>query len=86
MGNREKEDSIYSNFDHCFDHDEEYVKTHPDKYFHHSAWNFCGYVWYDIETKKFYEEVWVYKSHRKTIEGESLEDLIENVNIEFGYN
>jgi len=85
-GNRKYEDVIYSNFDHCFSNDEGYVKAHPDIYFQHSARDFCGYVWYDIETKKFYEEVWVYRSHIKTIKEETLKDLITNINNEFGHN
>ena len=82
-GNREFEGIVYSNFDHSFECDEEYVKSHSNLFFQHSAWNFCGYIWYEDE--KFHEEVWVHNIHRETIEDENLEDLIEHVNDEYGY-
>ena len=59
------------------------IKENPTKFFSHSAWNFCGYIWF--ENNKFYEEVWRYRSHIHTLESENLEDLIDEVNMEYGY-
>jgi len=49
----------------------------------HTAWNFWGAVWF--QNKKFHEEVRVYHSIIKTISCDSLEELMEEVNDEFGY-
>lgn len=86
--NREFEDSAYSNFDHTFEYGfketEKMIKENSDKFFGHSAWNFCGYIWF--ENDKFYEEVWCYQIHNETFENENLRDLIENVNMKYGYD
>lgn len=84
-GDREYHDDIYSNFDHSYDHDEEYVKSNSNECFGHYGWNFKGIVWYDEEYENFYEEVWCYHLHVETLEAESLEDLIIDVNDKYGW-
>ena len=51
-------------------------------YGQHSAWDFCGYVWWDGKT--FHEEIWVYNSHCNTISADTLRELMETVNDEYG--
>lgn len=63
----------------------EALQAQPGKvYGQHSAWNFCGCVYfYD---GKFHEEVWVYGSPRKTISADNLRDLMTAACEEFGYD
>lgn len=48
----------------------------------HSAWNFCGYVWF--ENGKYREQVWRYHSPIDEIEADTLKELMEEVNAEYG--
>jgi len=77
-------DEVMSNFDH--DIDEDVAKQLQEKpgrlYGQHSAWDFCGRVWF--ENDKFHEQVWVYGSPVKEISSKTLEELMEEVNDEFG--
>jgi len=50
----------------------------------HTAWNFWGAVWF--KDNKFHEEIMIYKSVRKIVSCDSLEELMEEVNDEFGYH
>ena len=50
----------------------------------HSAWNFCGYFWWDKKSKEFIEEVWNYGSPIKIFKGKTPKDLMGQVNAEFG--
>ena len=61
---------------------EENLKTQKF-YGQHAAWDFCGCAWYD--GKKFHEEVWMYHSHVDTISADTLQELMESVNDEYGY-
>lgn len=51
-------------------------------YAQHAAWNFCGYVWY--ENGMFHEEVWVYNAPRTVINADTLQELMSDVNAEYG--
>lgn len=48
----------------------------------HSAWDFHGDVWF--EDGQFHEEVWVYKEYRETSSADTLEQLMTEVNAEYG--
>lgn len=77
-------DEVYSNFDQTFRLTE---KDIIESGFHHqhSAWDFCGYVWYDSKEKLFFEEIWIYHNLEVTIYQKELEDLIELANDTYGY-
>ncbi len=49
----------------------------------HSAWNFCGYVWF--EGGKFREQVWQYHSPIEEFEADTLEELMGKANDNYGY-
>ena len=61
---------------------EENLRT-KEFYGQHSAWDFCGYAWFD--GAKFHEEVWVYGGHIATISANSLKELMNEVNDKYGY-
>lgn len=86
-GERTYKGGAFSNFDHTFEHGIEettkMIMENPDNYFDHNAWNFCGYIWF--ENNKFYEEIWVHRNHRYTLESEDLGDLITEANNDYGY-
>jgi len=48
----------------------------------HAGWNFFGLVWF--EDGKFYEMVKSYRSHVATHCADTLEELMQSVNAEFG--
>ena len=49
----------------------------------HAGWDFYGLVWF--EDGKFYEMVKQYRAHVATHCADTLEELMESVNSEFGY-
>lgn len=76
--------TLMSNFDHTIDRDvAKELKAKPAKLCgQHSAWDFCGYVWF--ENGKWYEEVWVCKAPKAIFTADTLEDLMSEVNSEYG--
>ena len=76
-------ETVMSNCDHSIEHDvAEKLKT--GKYYsQYAGWNFCGYVWWN--ENKWSCEVWTYHSHVDTIHGETLEEIMEKVSQEYGY-
>ena len=76
---------VYSNLKHQFEMTADEVKQ-SNLFHQHSAWDFCGYVWYDKTEKAFKEEIWIYNVHRATHTNLSLIELIEKVNSIHGYD
>ena len=74
---------IYSNFDHSLNEEVEAVLKANERLFaQHSAWNFCGYVYYANGT--WYDEVWRYNIPYETISGDTAFEVIQSTNAEFG--
>ena len=48
----------------------------------HSAWNFCGYVWF--QAGKFHEQVWQWNSPREILSADNLQTLMNEVNEKYG--
>lgn len=67
---------VYSNFGHIFMMTEEKIKS-SEEYHQHSAWDFCGYVWYNKQTKQFHEEIWIYHNLENTIIATTLKEVVE---------
>lgn len=76
-------DAVYSNLDHSYEMTEEQVKN-SGMYHAHPAWNFCGYVWFDLEKQKFIEEVMIYKNVVNTLYGKTLESVIQEAIMLYG--
>jgi len=76
-------DTVFSNFDHKYTLDENQVKKSGE--FHsHCATEYCGFIWYDEDKKKFYNEI---RRHRETIsiiEGDTLKEVVEQAIELFG--
>ena len=77
------EEAVYSNFDHILEVDVEKRLAEGGCFAQHAAWGFCGYIWYDKEAAKWYEEVWTYSSWEETFSGDSAMDVIGQVNEEY---
>ena len=72
-----------SNLDHVIDIGfEEEIKNNP-VYGRHAGWNFNGLTYY-LEGK-FYTDVWVYGSHRSTIVCDTLQELFDETNEQYGW-
>jgi len=76
-------EEAYSNLDNTYGIDEDEMKRTGRVYAHH-AWDYCGYVWYDRKTERFYEEVWQYKRPIALVTGDTLDDVISETIREFG--
>ena len=72
-----------SNFDHSVDDGFEDALRTGKLCGEHYAWNFCGYVWFDGE--QFCEDVHVYGEYQQTIKADTLEELMDRVNEQYGY-
>lgn len=76
-------EEVMSNIDYSIDREVEKELLNEDCYAQYSAYNFCGYVWHQDD--KFYCEVWRYNSYVETFEGDTLEEIKEDVSSEYGY-
>ncbi len=52
-------------------------------YAQHSAYNFCGFVYWD--GVQYIEDIWQHNGKIKTIEADTLKALMELANDEYGY-
>ncbi len=75
-----------SNFDLTIDEGmSEALKERPGEVFgNHYAWDFCGNVFYF--NNKFYESVFVHHQLIEIFEADSLEQLMTDVNKQYGTN
>jgi len=73
-----------SNFDHSIDDGfESALRAEPSKVFgRHAGWNFNAKVWFDGSA--FCSEVWVYHSIAGTRKAETLRELMDLHNEEWG--
>jgi hypothetical protein len=77
---------IMSNFDRfIIPEGETILKDNPMVAGWHTAWNFCGYVWWDPDWELFIEEIWTYKVPRERFAEESLYELVKIVNDKYGW-
>jgi len=72
-----------SNFDHEIPGGLEDVLREQEVYAVHCGWNFNGKVWWD--GTQFVEDVWHYRQDVATYRANSLRELIELVNSEWGW-
>lgn len=77
--------TLYSNFDHTFDQEvkKQFLEGPVGDQYVHAAWNFCGYI-EKTEDGKFKEEIWRYGRISDSLYNENLEDLIKEVNEQYG--
>lgn len=75
-----------SNFDHTIDSGmEQALKDKPNTvYGFHSARNFNGEVFFDRVSNKFVEHVYMFHNHIDTVEANSLQELMNEVNSRHG--
>lgn len=79
----EEHEDNYSNFDHEMPKNAEKLLKAKKLFITHSAYDHCGYMWF--EDGQFHQEVWRYKSHITTISGDTLKDVFDDVNDEYGH-
>lgn len=76
-------DELMSNFDHQIDRAVEEELKNGRKFAGYPGLNFYGKVWW---TGKIWAcEVWRYGSYRETVTAETLEELKEDICMEYGY-
>lgn len=76
--------TVATNFDHSIDDDVvKFLAANPEYFAQHAAWNFNGSVWHD--GTQFCEEVWVYGDPVEVLKAETIRELLESVNDEYGH-
>lgn len=76
-------DCVMSNCDHLIDHTTADKLKQSKHWSQYAGWNFCGYVWWNKD--KWSCEVWQYHEHVDTIHGDTLQDIMDEVSVEYGY-
>lgn len=77
---------VATNYDHTINHEVADELMNGNYWAQYSGWDFCGYVWYDKEEKKWCCEVWTYHVHRETVEADTLEAIMKTVSESYGYD
>lgn len=83
-GQRPESSSGMSNFDHSVD-DGLADELRSGKRAQHSAWDFCGTVWFDANTGQFIEVVRRFHSVVAAYSAEGLDALMQEVNDDWGW-
>ena len=82
---RHEDDTVLSNFDHSIDRDLEQRLRTEKVVLQYAARDFCGEVWYDPQVSLFRCLVRVYGSPREMVSWPTLEEIMESVSSEYGY-
>ena len=80
----EHAEAIMSNLDHSIEEDIAEEIKGKELYAQYSGWHFCGYVWWQDD--KWCCEVWRYNSHVATFESDTLEEIMQEVSMEYGHD
>lgn len=75
-------ETLMSNYDHTIEQDVAEEIKDKELYARYAGWNFCGYVWWEGEMWNC--EVWHYGSWQKTVNAETLEEIMSEVSDEYG--
>lgn len=76
--------AIMSNFDREIEQDIVKAIKNKNLFSRYAGWNFNGKVWW--ENKNWHCEVWCYGSFIKTFSSKKLEQIMEEVSSEYGYD
>lgn len=76
-------ESVMSNADHTIEEDVAKELKKGSFYAQYAGWNFCGYVWWN--ENKWSCEIWQYNSHIDTVQGDTLQEIMDKVSEEYGY-
>lgn len=74
---------VMSNLGCRINGDVEVVLRSGPYYAQHSAWEFCGYVWFADDI--FHEQVKRYRVHVDTLSASTLPELMQLVNDKWGW-
>ena len=82
---KECPDSVMSNCDHEIEGDEAKILKEEKKWSAYPGWNFWGGVWWNRRRKKWSCVVLCYHDHVNTIHADTLEEIMQEVSDEYGY-
>ena len=78
-------DLCMSNCDHSIDDGlDEALRADPTVCAHYAGWNFSGSVWF--KDGKFHCEVMCYHQVQETITADTLEDIMQEVSDQYGWD
>ena len=80
----EYDETIMSNCDHTIEKNVAEAIKGKEYHAQYAGWDFCGSVWW--QNDKWCCEVWCYGSWRETFVCDTLEEIMEEVSSEYGYN
>lgn len=76
--------AVAVNLDHSINHGiAEKLKSDPEAYAQHAAFGFCGWVYY--ENGQFHDQIWVHHFPMNIKSADSVEEMVELANKEYGY-
>ena len=75
---------VYSNFDHEIDNRVVFELQAGDCFAFHTAWAYCGNVWFIPETRTWVEQVDIYQATVDYIVGRTIEEVIEKTIYKYG--
>ena len=76
---------LYSNWDHELDlNSEKKLKENGQIRGFHAAENFHGQVWFDAEKNIWFNEIWRFNVKVETIDGDSVQEVSDAANEEYG--
>ena len=78
-------DSGMTNFDYSIDKGLVEALQSKKCYAHYAGWNFCGYVYWNEEEKKYICEIWQYHEWTDTVKADGLEEIMEEISATYGY-
>jgi len=83
-GRTEWPEAIMTNFDHTIDREVEGELRSGKHYAQYAGYDFCGYIWRDLELHAWKCEVWQYRSPVEVITEQTLEEIMTTTSERYG--
>lgn len=80
----ESEEGVMSNLDHTINKKIESMLKESEIWAPYHAWNFHGQVWWNREKNQWSCAVRRFRAHIKTINAETLKEIMEELSNEYG--
>jgi len=78
-------ETVMSNFDHEIDRSIERRLRESEAFSRYAGWNFNGRVWWDRAAGEWRCEVWTYGVPHEVIGAEALEEIMQKVCADYGW-
>ena len=76
--------TVMSNCDGAIEEEIVELVDRGEAYAQYAGWNFCGYVWRDVDG--YACEVWVHRAPREVVREGTLREIMESVSERYGHD